>query len=197
MKPGWHSRGYLPHFDGPNVVQAITFRLADSLPQRVIDAWQEEMRLETDEDRRRDLARRTQHYLDGCYGECLLGRSEVAQIVEDSLLHFDADRYLLLAWVIMPNHVHVLVEIADEALLSDVVWGWKQFSARQMNRLLGRSGRVWHRDYFDRFIRNSEHLHRTIRYIEANPVKDGLVNSPEEFPWSSAGYNRQHASGGD
>jgi putative DNA methylase len=136
-------------------------------------------------------------WLEEGHGSCALRDPEVRKHVEQALTKFDGVRLDLDCAVIMPNHVHVLVEIADDVLLSDVVWGWKQFSARQMNRLLGRSGRVWHRDYFDRFIRNSEHLHRTIRYIEANPVKDGLVNSPEEFRWSSAGLNRHYASDGD
>jgi putative DNA methylase len=188
MKPGWHSRGYLPHFDEPNMVQSITFRLADSLPKRVVDAWQEELATESDADRRIEILSRSHLYLDGSYGQCLLRQPELAQIVEDSLLHFDSERYLLLAWVIMPNHVHVLVEISDDELMSNVVWGWKAFTARQINQRLGRSGRIWQREYFDRYIRNTEHLHNAVQYIEQNPVKSRLVRNANEYRWSSARY---------
>jgi putative transposase len=106
--------------------------------------------------------------------------------VEGAMLHFDGDRYRLLAWCVMPNHVHVVVEPTDESGLGTVVLAWKSFTAHRANRILGRRGPFWHKDYFDRFIRDEGHLARTIDYIENNPVKAGLASTPSSWPWSSA-----------
>ncbi|MBU1023875.1 transposase, partial [bacterium] len=96
------------------------------------------------------------------------------------------ERYFLLAWVIMPNHVHVLVQIIDGYLLSDLLHSWKRYTAKMINRMLGRKGRLWQREYWDRYIRNENHLNNAINYIHMNPVKAGFVNSPEEWQFSSA-----------
>jgi putative transposase len=104
MQPrGWHSRGYLPHFDSPETVQFVTFRLADSLPAHVAEAL-----------RHRDHALpRLDRELDAGWGACWLRRPDVASVVENALMHFDGVRYRLFGWCIMPNHVHVVIEIVD------------------------------------------------------------------------------------
>jgi hypothetical protein len=117
---GWHSRGYLPHFDSPETVQFVTFRLADSLPQSVAKGLSP----------REDAALQIDHELDQGLGACWLKQPEIAAIVQDALLHFDGDRYRLLAWCLMPNHVHVVLEMLGEHLLGDVVRSWKGFPAR-------------------------------------------------------------------
>jgi REP-associated tyrosine transposase len=173
---GWHSRGYLPHFDSPETIQFVTFRLADSLPQQVID-------------RRRmqgDALQHLDHELDAGLGACWLQRAEIASLVEDALLYFDNQRYRLLAWCVMPNHVHVVVELLGTHSLSRVVGGWKSFTAKQANAALKRSGSFWDSDYFDRYMRNEDHLFRTVEYVEQNPVKAGLCSTAADWPWSSA-----------
>jgi REP element-mobilizing transposase RayT len=107
---------------------------------------------------------------------------------EDAILHFDGRRYRILAWCIMPNHVHVVVEPISANKLGTIVHTWKSFSAKQANRALGRSGPFWHRDYFDRFIRDEGHLARTVDYVENNPVKAGLVSATTAWPWSSGRF---------
>jgi REP-associated tyrosine transposase len=173
---GWHSRGYLPHFDSAETVQFVTFRLVDSLPRAVA----EELAKLSD-----NLAE-TDHKLDGGLGTCWLKEPLVAQLVEDAIMHFDGERYRLLAWCVMPNHVHVVVESVDGYSLGAVVRSWKSFTANRANKTLGRSGPFWHRDYFDRFIRDEGHLSRTIDYVESNPVKAGLTSSATDWRWSSA-----------
>jgi putative transposase len=177
---GWHSRGYLPHFDSPETVQFVTFRLADSLPRNVVES----LLLQDDGIRLID------ERLDAGLGACWLGRADVASLVQNALLHFDGDRYRLLAWCLMPNHVHAIIEILGTMSLSDIVKSWKSFTARQANTLLGRSGSFWHPDYFDRYMRNEGHLERTIEYVESNPVKAGLAGTAEDWPWSSARFRR-------
>ncbi len=168
----------LPHFDAAETVQAITFRLADSLPHAVAIARK-------DED---DLAygRRITAALDAGLGECLLRDHPIASIVEDALLHGSESRYDLYAWVIMPNHVHVLIRQAEGCRLSDTVQGRKSWTARQINRYRRHTGTVWQREYYDRYIRNQRHFDATLAYIEWNPVSARLVATPEQWRFSSA-----------
>ena len=104
---GWHERGYLPHCDFPNLIQFVTFRLEDSMPAARRGEWEHLLKIEDVRDRRTKL----EEYLDRGAGECLLRNEQVAKIAEDALLHFQNDRYELLAWCVMPNHVHVLVDV--------------------------------------------------------------------------------------
>ena len=110
----------------------------------------------------------------------------IAESIEKTLLHFDGVRYRLLVWVIMPNHVHALLETLPGFPLGGVVHSWKSFSAKQVNKLLGRTGPFWMQDYFDRYIRDEEHLAAAREYIEQNPVKAGLVRSAGDWQWGSA-----------
>ena len=184
----WHSRGYLPHCDTPGLLQTITFRLADSLPADVLSRLQQEAGNEAEKQTK------TEAFLDAGYGACWLKQPAIADIVEDALLHWDGQRYRLLAWCIMPNHVHVLAETQEGWPLSGILHGWKSFTAKAINRRLGRTGPVWMRDYFDRYIRDDRHLAAVIAYIHGNPVKAGLVQDQSVWPYSSASL---HGSAGD
>ena len=191
---GWHSRGYHPHLDHPEAVQSVGFRLSDSVPAALLKRWRGE-RDETSEDetpsapsnrlRAARLARRISRYEDAGYGACHLRRPEIAALVQSTLLHDDGDLYRLVEWCVMPNHVHVLVEPLGSRL-PDIVQCWKSVTARRANRLLGRAGPFWMRDYYDRYIRDSRHLHMARRYILMNPVAAGLCREPAEWRWSSA-----------
>ena len=182
-RPGWHSRGYLPHCDEDGLVQHVVFRLADSLPTAAIH----KMALLDKVERysRCDLL------LDAGRGEAILKRPEAAQIVVDTLLCFDGQRYALIAWCVKPNHVHVIVEPRGEHLLGRIVKSWKAFSAARINELTQRAGRLWARDYFDRFMRSDEHLGATVDYVENNPVAAGLCGQPQDWPFSSAAARRE------
>lgn len=176
----WHSRGYLPHCDTPGLLQAITFRLADSLPADVLHRLLQQAGEEVDK------FNQIERFLDTGYGACWLAQPSVANIVEDALLHGDGQRYRLLAWCVMPNHVHVLIETCENYPLSKVVQSWKSFTAKRINQCLGRSSTVWMRDYFDRYIRDDHHLEAVIAYIHGNPVKAGLVSTEQDWLHSSA-----------
>ena len=119
-------------------------------------------------------------------GACWLKDDRISRIVEQALLIFDADRYRLHAWTIMPNHVHVLLSVMPQWPLGGVVSSWKRFTARESNIALGRKGAFWQLDYWDRFIRNDEHFQAIESYIDMNPVKAGLVAGPRLWPWGSA-----------
>ena len=190
---GWHSRGYMPHFDAGEIPQAITFRLAGSLPKERLDAWREELSILPADKSDIERRRRIEAYLDAGHGEVWLANPRIAAIVEDAILYFDGERYYLHAWVIMPNHVHVLITPRQEYRLSDIMHSWKSFTAKKANRVLGRSGSFWQLEYFDRYIRNERHFGAIVEYIERNPVKAGLCRKIEEWSYSSAS-RRGHAS---
>ena len=188
---GWHSRGYHPHFDSGDLVQSITFRLSDSVSQELLRRWRDEATHGGDAELRKRIA----EYEDAGYGTCHLRRPEIARMVQDALLHFDGERYRLIEWCIMPNHVHVLIEQRPGRRLSDIVQAWKSFSSKQANRLLGRSGPFWAREYFDRYIRDEGHLAAARRYVRENPVKARLCERAEDWPWSSAALGRLASPG--
>jgi putative transposase len=110
---GFYKRGKLPHFDQANQPQFITYRLADSLPNAAL-------RRLMDLPREKHTPRILQ-LLDEGAGNCHLANHEVASMVQDNLLHFDQQRYNLLAWAIMPNHVHVLMHCLPGSLLPQIV----------------------------------------------------------------------------
>jgi len=187
---GWPSRGYLPHWDHPGMIQSLNFRLADSLPPAVLEKWQNELALTSQPESQRatELRRRVEEYLDAGHGECWLRRPELAQLVEGALLHFDPERYRLLAWCVMPNHVHALIETKAGFPLADVLHSWKSYTSSQANKRLGRRGDFWQREYLDRYVRNAEHYQAVVAYIEENPVKAGLAKVKTEWPGSSARF---------
>ncbi|RAU22498.1 transposase [Paramagnetospirillum kuznetsovii] len=174
---GWHSRGYLPHLDAPGVIQAVTFRLSDSLPIEVVERLDHEA----------EVAKRRHSLdvaLDAGHGDCLLAFAQPADIVERCLLERDGPDYRLIAWVIMPNHVHVVAKPLIP--LPDILQAWKSVTARRINAWRGCGGRLWQPDYFDRFLRDDAHLAAVIAYVEENPVKAGLCERPEDWRWGSA-----------
>ncbi len=185
-RDGWFSRGYFPHFDGECVTQHVCFHLFDSLPQHVMDKWREELKSIPEKEAEIERRKRIQDFLDSGYGECFLRDDRLAEIVENALLHFDGERYALHAWCVMPNHAHTLFTPEADFKMSKIAHSWKSFTANECNKVLGRAGKFWERDPFDRYIRNEQHYRNAIAYIENNPVKAGLCEKPEDWRWSSA-----------
>jgi REP element-mobilizing transposase RayT len=177
---GWRSRGYVPHLDTPGLVQHVIFRLADSLPAKLHD---ELAQLPT--------AKRSEAadaILDAGHGRGDLAVPELGVLAQDALLHFDGERYALMAWCVMPNHVHALIETREGYRLDSIVHSWKSFTAHSANRFLGRVGQFWAPEYFDRYMRDDGQFAAAQAYIEANPVKAGLCADAAEWPYSSASF---------
>jgi REP element-mobilizing transposase RayT len=168
-------------------LQSITFRLFDSVPADIITRWKEEADRDVSGAEESKIRQAIADYEDKGYGECFLKDCRVAEIVQNALLYYDGVRYRLIRWCVMPNHVHVLIEMNGEWSLSSILKGWKSFTAHEANKLLGRKGKFWMQEYFDRYIRNERHFQYVVQYIDNNPVKAGLVSSPEEWPWSTLG----------
>ncbi len=195
----WHSRGYLPHLESAEKIQHVTFHLADSLPKSVLDRLEAELKRLPPEKQDVERRQRIEAWIDAGHGSCVLRETEIAAMVQNSFLTFDGQRYRLLAWVVMPNHVHVLFQSLNGWTVAKIVASWKKFTARKIcdyqranpgsaNLPIGDpSGpRVWHREYWDRYIRDERHFQRAVEYIHQNPVKAGLVAKAEAWPWSSA-----------
>jgi REP element-mobilizing transposase RayT len=179
------TKSWLPHWQQEGAVYFVTFRLADSVPKNLIEQWESERstwlrfhplpwnaQIELEYHQRFSSA--IERWLDASHGSCLLRRADCARIIGDALQHFDSERYAQIAWVVMPNHVHLVLVQNAEWSLEKVLHSWKSFTARQINQLVGRSGNLWQRDYFDRLLRDETHLANCVRYVRRNPKKAGL-----------------------
>ncbi|HET9419259.1 MAG TPA: carbamoyl-phosphate synthase large subunit [Chthoniobacterales bacterium] len=184
------TRRNLPHWEQDGATYFVTFRLADAVPAELAAKWRQELETwrhfhpepwdaATAAEYRKRFLQTREDWLDQGHGSCVLRDRKIAQIVADSLRYFNGQRYELDAFVVMPNHVHVLVQPAAGHALQDIVRSWKTFTARQINRARGRSGHVWMQESFDRIVREWESLVRCREYIARNPEKAGL--SPDEL----------------
>jgi type I restriction enzyme R subunit len=187
----------LPHWSQPGTVVFITWRTWDSMPAAVVQRWQAErddwLRRHDIDPSRPDweslvadwpivqqealhsfLSDRWNEHLDELHGTCPLRHTEFAEIVSESLRHFDGERYCLCDFVVLPNHVHLLAAFATEEAMLAQCESWKHFTARTINRAIGRSGRLWEQDAFDHLVRSPEEFEHLRRYIAENPIRARL-----------------------
>ena len=193
--------GHLPHWQQPGATYFITYRTSDSISQVAMDRilrsrddwlarhginaaqsnWHQQLGkrpIQLRETFRRSFAAELEQELDQLAGECLLQRADLAAIVSESLQRFDGERYRLAAFVVMPNHVHVLAQIFPERAMLDQCYGWKHFQAHKINQRLGRRGHFFQAESFDHLVRDEEHFWKFRRYIEQNPERAKL--NPDE-----------------
>lgn len=112
-------------------------------------------------------------------------------MLQHALLFHNQAKYRLSAWVIMPNHVHLLCTPLPGHLLANIMHSIKSFTSSEANKMLNRKGRFWQKEYFDSYIRNARQFVKTVAYIENNPVKANLCDKPEEWPFSSAALRKR------
>jgi len=189
---GWSCRYYLPHFDGESVSQFVTFHLADCFSTALLRGWQEKLSFIQTLAQKSEHDRLVNRYLDKGSGQAWLRDSLLATMVEDALLFFNAERYALHAWVVMPNHVHALFTPFAGNRIKLILHSWKSFTSHEAVRDPRIHEPFWSPDSYDRFIRNDQHYANVLAYIENNPVKAGLCNTPTEYRWSSAWW-REYA----
>jgi REP element-mobilizing transposase RayT len=186
-------RGRLPHWHVPNGLYFITYRLAGSLPRHIEDEIASlrsslVIARERDFDGKdarlieREIFKITEAQLHMSGGECWLRNNEVAQTVAASFEHRDGHEYDMLAYAVMPNHVHLVCRLKAKELAS-VMKTWKSYTAHAANKILGRSGVFWQSDYFDVLMRDSDQLQRTIQYVLDNPATAGLKEWPHVRSW--------------
>jgi putative transposase len=190
------SQRNLPHWDQEGVVTFVTFRLADSIPAPRMAEWEQQRRRwlavngqsgqgnlqdvlanltpEKRTEYLREFGAQFHRLLDDSHGECLLRVPACSALVVSALLHFDARRYGLGEYVVMANHVHLMVTPMSGYPLTMILRSWKSYSARRINELLGREGQVWQKESFDHLVRDAPSLRRFERYIRENPTKARL-----------------------
>jgi type I restriction enzyme R subunit len=163
----------------------VTWRLADSLPQSKLaqwqaerDAWQARHPEPWDDATKREYRERftsqVERWLDAGHGSCVLRHPDCAETVAGALRYFNGDRYVLGAFVVMPNHVHVLFRPTAGYDMSGIAHSWKSFTAKAINRILGRTGTLWQQESWDRMVRNEAQFEACLNYIQENPKFAGL-----------------------
>ena len=181
---------HLPHWTREGGIYAVTFRLADALPKPVLEAWLSERKGIVEEARRHNRqlsdeemerlnqlhAEKVEKHLDAGHGACLMNRPDAAEIVQNALKHFSGKRYKLLAWCIMPNHVHVVLQPSSGHTLPDILDSWKSFSATKVNAAVQRKGELWQAEYFDHLIRDEKDLAHCVDYAWRNAERAGLAD---------------------
>ena len=182
----------LPHWEQGAVYQFITWRLADAIPQSKLSqiaehrkAWLTHHPPPWNEDEEREyhtaFSGVVDTWLDAGTGACILREPQFRQIVTEALHFFDHDRYVLDSFVVMPNHVHVVLQPMSGHPVADVVKSWKGFTSREINRLRGTQGPLWQERYWDRLLRSPLHHVMCREYIRLNPAKAHLREG--EYAW--------------
>jgi REP element-mobilizing transposase RayT len=184
------TRRNLPHWSQNGRLYFVTWRLADSLSEEALkriradrvkwlrthgDTPVSELSPMLQKEWYRLFHHRVQQWLDAGHGACVLKRSEVQRIMAEALHHFHGERYHLGSFAIAGNHVHVLVAPNLGVELSSVMHSWKSYTSNAINKALGRSGRLWMDEYFDRLLRNQIHLDRVEAYIAAHVGQGAYV----------------------
>ncbi len=193
-------RRNLPHYQPPGATYFVTFRLAGSLPQEVVARLKEERakaeRLLVDtggreeKDKINELRKRYfvrfDKLLDAArQGPRWLQNAEVAKVVSDAIHFRDGREYDLLAYCIMPNHVHLVMALERNGIsLYKVLQSLKRFTAREANKILSRAGAFWQHESYDHVVRDGKELVRVIAYVLSNPEKAGLVGQWKSWRWS-------------
>lgn len=199
-------RRNLPHYQPPGGTFFVTFRLANSLPKSVVISLKNEYASllkkseNENETKRRNLLKiyfqKFDQFLDTANtGNLWLKEDSIAQTVADKIHDYHSQKYTLICFCIMPNHVHLLVELLskdkqdkDEAAkflpLTDVLKLLKGSTAYESNKVLDRRGQFWQHESYDHLVRNNDELERVIRYILLNPVKAGFVDDWKDWKWT-------------
>jgi putative transposase len=190
-----HTENRLPHWQQEGAVYFLTFRLADSVPSHLLTQWERERGVwlkvhpqpwnaEIEREYHHRFSGAIERWLDAGHGSCLLRQRKCAEVVAETLRHFEGERVIMISSVVMPNHVHAVFVQNPEWPLEKLIRSWKGFTARKINALLERSGGLWQRDYFDRLVRDEKHFGNCVRYIRRNPEKARL-SKDESILWES------------
>ena len=221
------SRRNLPHWFVPAAWHFVTYRLAGTIPAAVLyqlrdcrdKRWQEEKAAGTATPKVRDQLHKQffasyDQYLDQSCKIDWLADPRIAALIRGNLYHHRGSKYDLLAYCIMPNHVHVLFRVREDATavdssqprllaatgedffsdeaadskgpLAGIMHSLKSYTANEANKLLKRTGQFWQHESYDHWVRDEEELERIVDYIVWNPVKAKLVSKPHQWYFGSA-----------
>lgn len=198
-----HRGGDLPHWEQDGKIQYVTFRLGDSLPQsRIADLKEAIENFKNRNPEPWDEATKQKYWriigpveerlLDQGYGSCVLKYPHLRQFLIDALAFKNMENYRILSYVIMPNHVHILLQVFPGRKLSNILHSVKRFAAREINKCLNRSGGLWLDESFDRLVRSKDHLEYNLVYIRNNPK---YIREGEYFVWRDEEFINQILQG--
>lgn len=173
------TEGNLPHWTQYGKMHFVTFRLADSLPQEKLkqlkhqrEVWMARHQEPCTEAEWKEyntlFTERLERWLDAGYGECLLSQGQYANIVAGSIQYFDRQRYFLDYWVVMANHVHILVIPNEPHTLEQILHSWKSYTSNEINKLCATCGAFWQHESFDHIVRSQVQLEKFRNYIVEN-----------------------------
>jgi REP element-mobilizing transposase RayT len=182
----FHEGSVLPHWEVTDGRYFVTIRQAGSLPAPVVKRLRERAQRQSGVETTRSIFRDLEQILDRGHGKKDLIRPKVAEMVREAISFREArDEWKMIEYVIMPNHIHLFFRLLEGRLVKTLV-GFKRWTGRQAAEHLGRKGeRFWQREWFDHWSRSPTEDERIAAYIRHNPVKAGLVETPEQWPYGS------------
>jgi REP element-mobilizing transposase RayT len=174
-------RRKLPHIVPANTVFFITYRIAGSLPLSIINKYQIDKKTKEIPPKYFEII---EDYLDT--QKAILTKKEIAKIIEESLWYYNDKYYKLIAFCIMPNHVHLLINTNNFPYknLFSIMKLIKGVSSNKINKRIGKKGQFWQHESYDRMVRDRNELGNIIDYILNNPVKAKLVNNWKEWNYT-------------
>jgi len=220
-KPIWVYTRHLPHWRQDGATYFVTFHLKDALPEAALlelqrlreeqtsrrEAWarqrpqsgQKSALLKVEDDVRAEqeafeklVFKRVQQWAEKGFGACYFNQLRFRSILHDAILFWHNKRVDVAAFVVMPNHAHIVVRPFEGIALEKWLHSVKRFTAFEVNRLQGRSGSIWFQESHDRIVRDLPHLNRCLRYIGRNPVQAGIQNASHTRwlnpQWKGLGY---------
>jgi 1-hydroxy-2-methyl-2-(E)-butenyl 4-diphosphate synthase len=200
IRPDWsqlqkRTSSHLPHWRIPGATYAVTFRIKDSLPASVFREHERQKNallerisqiIESAGSRdataellplRHQIQSLTETLIEPALhaadGPKPLADPRIAESIEGALKFFDGQRYDLLAWSVMPNHVHAILTPREDHPLEKIIQSWKTHTAKEANRILGKSETFWQEEYYDHIVRDGEDLKHQVQYILRNPLMGG------------------------
>lgn len=204
---------HLPHYQPHNETLFITFRLAHSIPNTIIRKMQEQKEVQLKYiSSFCSCKKRKEEYENWQSGYFLqfdeelhsnkkkisyLSDPRIAGILKEAIHLRDKKEYDLIAYSIMPNHVHIMFlpktsinnRKEDKFQATKILKSLKWYTAREGNRILGRKGAFWQDESYDHVVRNEKEFKRIVNYILNNPVKARLVERREDWKWNYANFD--------
>ena len=179
-------RRNLPHIQPDDGLFAITYRIKGTLPKSILNFYNEEYEkviLRKDNTYQNLFFDITDSYLDRGESHNLLVDKNIVDIVINSLKYYDKKYYKLIAYCIMSNHVHVIIDKQnyEKASLSAIFGSIKGYSAKLINSELRKSGHFWSTEIYDHLIKSETELEIQIKYVLNNPVNAGLVDNWKQW----------------
>lgn len=194
----------IPHWRQDGATYFVTFNLDDALPKpkkNEMAALRRDWELKYPPPRNeaawtlwaKQSFKKVETWMDAGHGACWFNQTKYADELQRSILHFHGKRYEVGCLTLMANHCHLIIRPFDNVSLEDETGSIKNVTTQFINKHESRSGRLWQQEFYDRIVRDDEHLFRVVRYVGSNPADAGIP--PERWrrwmnpSWIAAGWD--------